>query len=822
MTPLNTFCNLLFILISQISIAQTITQTVKGRVLDKDSKSPIVGAIVRMTEDSTFKTAAETDADGYFKLENIAIGRRNFVISYIEYKPATIPDVIISSAKEVVLNIELEELLHQTEEVVVTHSDKAGALNDMSTVSTRMFRVEETERYPGSRQDPARMATNFAGVQGSNDTRNDIVVRGNSPSSLLYRLEEVDIPNPNHFGVAGSMGGPVSIINNKYLGTSDFLTGAFPAMYGNANGGVFDLRMRNGNAEKYENTFQFGLLGTELASEGPIKRSSRASYLATYRYSTLEMLQGLNINLGTNAVPKYQDAGFKVNLPTKKAGTFSLWGIGGLSSIDIVVSKFKDFSEINESYGEKNRDQYFRSKMGVGGLSHFYQYNKKTYLKTTLAVSGSSSQSNHNSVLRDRNSAPITPHPLILDYEMQEGRTMLAFYANTKLNPKHSYRIGFFVSHYQTSLYDRVRILSTQDTVPSMLENLPFKVRINSVASYQLIQPYLQWKYKPAEQLTFNVGVYSQLLTLNNVWVVEPRAGLRWDLASKHALSFAYGLHSQMQSTYIYFARPDTLVENGVKALNSQKQEANKDLGFTRSQHFVLSYDWNLSKEFRIKVETYYQNLWNIPVYKVPSGISLVNQGATFTRFFPMYEMENAGTGENYGAELTVEKFFSKRYFFLFSGSLFDSKYKGSNGKTYNTDFNGNYVTNLLAGYELPLGKSKKNSLSFGSKFTYAGGRRYSPANIAASQKIYELVPDESSINSLQFPDYFRFDIKLAYKVNNKRVTHELAIDLVNVLGTKNVLALSFSPDPRNPTANPLVKNYQLGRLPLFYYKIDF
>lgn len=816
------FLFLIAFIFSYNAFSQDIIQMVKGRVTDKESRSPLPGAVVRLASDTTFKLATQTNEEGYFRLENIKIGRRDFIVSYIGYKTITIPDVTVSSGKEVVLNIELEEAIQETEEVVITHTDKSGAMNDMSTVSSRMFRVEETERYPGSRQDPARMAANFAGVQGSNDTRNDIVVRGNSPSALLWRLEEVDIPNPNHFNIAGSMGGPVSIINNKYLGASDFMTGAFPAMYGNANGGVFDVRMRNGNADKYENTFQFGVLGTELTSEGPLKRSSRASYLVTYRYSTLEMLQGLKISLGTSAVPKYQDGGFKINLPTKKAGTFSIWGIGGMSSIDIVVSKFKDFSEISESYGEKNRDQYFSSAMGVVGVSHLFQVNKKTYLKTILAQSGNTTAAHHDFVMRGTNGEPLNPYPQILSFDQKEAKSTLAFYANTKLTARHSYKAGFFVSNFYNNFYDQVKIVGVQDSTPAMVEGLPYKVRLNQVATYQLVQPYVQWRFKMRENLVLSTGLYSQWLTLNNSFVVEPRAGLRWEVKPRHTVSFGYGLHSQMQSTYIYFARPDTLVDNGVKTANVNKEEANKNLGFSRSQHFVLGYDFNVNKEFRIKVETYYQNLWNIPVYAIPSGVSLINQGATFTRFFPLYSMENKGTGQNYGIELTVEKFFSKHYFFLWSTSLFESKYKGSNGQTYNTDFNGNYVTNLLAGVEYGLGQSKKNTISFGTKLTYAGGRRYSPADVVASSKIYDIVPQANSINSLQFPNYFRFDLRVAYKVNNKKVTHEIALDLVNVLNTQNVLALSYSPDPKNPTADPLQRNYQLGRLPLFYYKIDF
>lgn len=216
-----------------------------------------------------------------------------------------------------VINVELEENAIKMDEVEVKASSEKDLVNTMQMANMKSFSIEETERYAGSRQDPARMAQNFAGVQGTNDSRNDIVIRGNSPAGLLWRLEDIDIPNPNHFAVAGSAGGPQSIINNKYLSNSEFYTGAFPANYGNAVGGVFDLKMRNGNNEKHERTFQLGILGTEIALEGPISKKSGASYLVSYRYSTLALFGSFNINLGTSAIPNYQDIGIRLNFPTK-------------------------------------------------------------------------------------------------------------------------------------------------------------------------------------------------------------------------------------------------------------------------------------------------------------------------------------------------------------------------------------------------------------------------------------------------------------------------------------------------------------------------
>jgi hypothetical protein len=808
-------------LFCSVSKSQTLyTQTVRGQVTDKVSSVGLPGVVIRLKNDSTKKHVTTTDANGNFKLVGISIGRRSFIVSLFGYNSLPLTDIIVSSGKETFLNIELEESLVQMDEVVVNADDKKDVVTDMQAVNVKTFSIEETERYPGSRQDPARMASNFAGVQGTNDSRNDIVVRGNSPAGLLWRLEEIDIPNPNHFAVAGSAGGPTAIINNKYLANSEFYTGAFPANYGNALGGVFDLKMRNGNNQKHERTFQFGLLGTELSLEGPINKEKGSSYYINYRYSTLKLLSGLNINLGTSAVPQYQDGAFRLNFPTKKAGVFSISSIGGMSSIKIILSSKTERPK--ELYGDLNKDQYFNSSMGVAILNHSYSFNSRTFMKTSLAYSGQGLNVDHYLVLRDKNFKPNDTLPPILGYDFYEGKTTLAWYVKHKINPKNSFKVGFFANAFHVNFHDQVKINSRYDTVAQAINDKPFKTRVNAQADFYLLQPYFAVVHKFNEKWSTNLGVFAQYLTLNGSAVVEPRASLRFQFKPNQSLSLAYGMHSQMQPTYLYFAAPDSLVRDGKTYANTTKQLDNKNLGFSKSQHAVLGYDFQISKYFRTKIEAYYQYLWNVPVYAVPSSVSLLNRGASFNRFFPIYTMENKGTGYNYGLELTLEKTFHKHYFFLYSASLFDSKYTASNGKTFNTDFNGQYMMNVLGGIEYEIGKSKKNSINVSSKFTYGGGKRYSPVNVAASNAVMDVVADNDKVNTLQFNPYNRLDLRIAYKINAKNATYEIALDLINLMNTKNILALSYSPDPANINADPLIKNYQLGFLPLFYVKVDF
>ncbi|MDX2189502.1 MAG: TonB-dependent receptor [Bacteroidota bacterium] len=789
--------------ITQVIFSQGTLQNIKGRILDKESKQPLIGVvIIAFGKDSSNKIISSTNDDGYFKLEGMQIGRIQLTASYIGYKPISMKNVLLNSGKELVLNLEMEESITEMNEVVVSSSRKDQAVNDMTIVSARSFTVEEADKYPSSRQDPARMAGNFAGVNSTSDARNDIVIRGNSPLGLLWRLNDVDIPNPSHFAVAGSTGGPLSIINTKFLQTSDFMTGAFPAQYGNANAGVFDLKMRNGNYEKHEFTGQVGLLGLELAAEGPLSKKSKATYLAMYRYSTFELFNFFGIKIGTSAVPKYQDAAFKINLPTKNAGTFSLFGIGGTSSIDIVLSKedAKKLRDEPDLYADQSRDQYFRTSMGVVGLQHVINTGKKGYLSSTIAQSAQQILAWHDLIYRDKN-YNLTGLKRILGTDQLELRTSFNQSYNHKISQRLSLRLGYYGTFYNFSFHDSARF----DSIST------FRVRANiNQKQYVLFQPYIQFKYKLTEKWTFHAGLHAVVQTLNNQNpLYEPRAGVNWNFRNDMTISFGYGLHSQMQPNYTYYLKPQ-----------GYTSDVNLNMGASRAHHFVLTYDYSIRSDLRIKSEVYYQYLWNIPVYPYPSSISMINQGASFSRFFPRAPMVNSGQGENYGIELTIEKFFSKNYYILFTTSFYNSKYKASDGKWRNSDFNGQFVTNLLGGYELPI--SNKFTLVSGTKISYAGGRWYSPADTALSRQNLDYYPVDSLVNTLRTPNYFRWDLRFGFRLNGNKVTHEFMLDLVNVLNTKNLLAYSYAPDPANPKKDPLVPNYQLGFLPLFYYKIDF
>lgn len=776
--------------------AQEITQNVRGKVVDEATQIPLFGVNVCLFKDSVVVKCAATDEKGNFILKEIPIGKYTILTSYLGYKPYAQTNIDISSSKEKIITINLIESAIKLATVEIESSNKLKAINELSTVSTRTFTIEETERYAGSRNDPARMASNYAGTRGADDSRNDIIIRGNTPLGLLWQLEDLPIPNPNHFALFGTTGGPVSMLNNKMLANSDFMTGAFPAEYGNAIAGVFDLKMRNGNNQKFEHTLQLGIIGLEGVTEGPINKTKGSSYLATYRFSTLELMQAAGISFGVSATPKFQDASFKLNFPGNKI-SFSVYGMGGKSDIAFKDSE-RDTSDW--SFGDAGRDVFFGSKMGLSGVNAFKSIGKKTALKIGANTSYNSSYSTHNLMRDTVDFNTVLNQPLRFKRNVSEEIDVNAKLALThKINASNTIKAGMLY----TSIFLNITDSAYQHELHQMVE----QSGINE--NTYLLQSFIHWKWNIKDAVTINSGVHYQYFGLNGSYAVEPRLGIKIPFSNIQSVSLAYGMHHQIQPIYVYYKK--TYNEHGIYG------RFNTSMDFTQSQHLVLAYDRLLNEHHRIKIETYYQLLNKIPVHaEKSSSFSLINQGTDYTFIDPKGVLVNKGTGTNYGLEITLERTYYKGWFYLLTGSLYESKYKGSDGIERNTNFNGNYSLNVLSGKGFRVGKNKTNVLGLGTKFTLAGGNRYTPFDPTKSN-FFEVAYYDSLAYSGKFKDYKRLDIKITYTKNRFKTKHEYGLDLVNVLNIKNVLTRTF-----NPFTRQAVNEEQLGFLPIFYYKLEF
>jgi len=785
------FLLLFFVIFTTGVIAQDNSQTVRGTVMDKQSQSTIPGANIIILGTDPLKGAV-SDMDGRFKITDVKPGRYDLKISYMGYKEIVMPNVVVTSGKEVVMDIGMEENVSALTEVEISVSKKNETNNEMTSVSGRSFSMEEVNRYAGGRSDPSRLAANFAGVSSPDDSRNDIVIRGNSPMGVLWRIEGLNVPNPNHFSTVGTTGGPVSAINTNVIKNSDFFTSAFPSEYGNANAGVFDLGFRTGNSEKREHTLQLGALtGLEAMTEGPINKKKGSSYLLAYRYSFTGVAQAIGIPIGTTATPFYQDLSFKINGGTTKIGKFTLFGLGAKSKIDFNHAKI----DSTDLFANPIKDSYFTSDIGIVGVKHFIKVKERSYFNTIIGATY-----NGSNYLEDNIATDTKPLERYAENRSAQIRYSINTSFNSKINSKLFVKVGVISEVINLILDARVR-----DSNSVWNKYWDFN-------DYMVLhQAYAQAKYRFTEKLTLNIGVHGQLLDLNNSTSIEPRAGLKYQVNEKNTISLGYGMHSQMQPADVYFYRS--------RKADGTYETTNKDLGFTTSQHFVVGYDLLPIKDWRIKTEVYYQMLNNVPVTQTPSSYSMLNAGASF---LPNDEVNlvNKGTGTNYGAELTIEKFFSKGYYVLLTGTVYESKYKGSDGVEHNTAFNGNYVYNILGGKDFKIGKEKRNVFSVGVKMTQAGGRYFTPVDLAASQAAHEQVlQGDDKAFSERNPDFFRLDVKTGFTFNSRKskISQTFSFDIQNVTNNKNVFAQRY-----NPVKNTVNTAYQIGFFPNFVYKIQF
>lgn len=729
-----------------------ITQNIKGRIIDQESQMPLIGAtIVVLGTNPIMGTVS--DVDGYYKISGVKTGRYNIQITYLGYEPVIIPEVMISSGKETIIEIGLTESFAQMEEVEIkAQIRKDKPMNSMAGISARSFTVEETRRYAGGMDDPARMASVFAGVTVGDIQDNAIIIRGNSPKGVLWRLEGVDIPNPNHLANGNVVGGGlVTMISGQLMANSDFYTGAFPAEFGNSLAGVFDMRLRKGNSEKREYTFQAGMLGIDFATEGPFIKGRNSSYLINYRYSTFGLVSDLGL-IPSMQIPRYQDLTFKFHFPTKKAGVFTLWGLGGIDrNVEPVdydsMAWIMDWDRIYYEWD---------SKMGVTALTHNYILNDKRYIQTVLSLSGAANDLDIDRLNND----------LVLknDYGLYDktGKASFCSFMNFKFNSRNTNRTGINVNF----LFYDLNINSTLFNTPETYRNI-----VKSKGNSNHIQFYSQSKYHLTPLINIVAGFHAEFFALSEDFTIDPRISFNWDVNSNHSLSFGYGKHSQLEELKIYFI--SSVHGNDITY-------PNKSLEFSHAHHFVFAYNWLINGNLRFKVEPYFQYLYNVP--GVPgTSYSMLNykQDWAFSD-----SLTNCTTGQNVGIDFTLERFLNNNYYYLITASLFGSIYLGDDGMMRNSRYNKNYVLNILFGKEIYLGSERNKALGINGRVNISGGERISPVLKDVSIEQKRIVYDEENAFEEQIPGSYFCDLSLTYRINKANHSSIWALQVKNILGS--------------------------------------
>lgn len=768
---------------------QNYFQKLSGIVIDSESRTPLQGASVLVGTVSV-KNFTTTDSLGRFSIM-VPPGRHSLQISYLGYNSRIVKDILVGTGKEVFITADLNESRQLISEVVVSAESKRS-INPMAAVSVHRLRSQDAARFAGGYYDPLRMVTAMPGVSaGNDDDDNQIIIRGNSPKGLLWRIEGIEIPNPNHLtGGQGASGGAYSSITTNALSGFDFYTAAFPAEYGNAYSGVMDLSLRNGNDSKGEYSLGLSVVGAEVSAEGPFHRKPGSSWFGNLRYANFDFLKryGIIDVEEVGIIPRSWDWALKAAIKTKRAGTIEFFSIGGSSLVGDIASENADSIKSGADKDEYT-DRHF---MAVAGIKHSIAFpNSKTYLRTTIGFTYQQDRSDNH--VTDTLLKKTLYYEEFFKYPALRISTLLTH----KFNSRNTLRTGFSINSTGGDMFARkYQSAEKYDTL------------INAKTAGLYNSYFAQWKYRPLPAVEINTGinVFHSFITSELLW--EPRLSMVFHLPQGQTLSFGSGLHSRLEPLSIY--------NYSIKVDKTHRDTKNSDLKTIKSLHFTLGFNRQFGEDFNMGFEIYLQSLFDVPVSSLKTNLySVLNASYGL----PDIILENKGKGMNKGIELTMEKDFTKNYYCMMSASIFDSRYRASDGNWYSTYYNNGYIFNFTGGKEFSVGKSRQNTLGFNIKALLRGGYRYTPVDEALTMSRRKIIYDISETYGKHLPSYQRIDFGVSYRVNKKSSAWTFLIDVQNITDRHNAVRKRFS-----FVSGKIIESYSksVGLVPVASVRVEF
>lgn len=760
--------------------AQQYFQSLYGTVTEKYTTQSISEASILITGNN-YTEVTFSDSSGNFFFLKIPTGDYRLEISRNNFHPLTFPQIEISTGKELFLSVELETKPNLLQEVMINASTKKEANN--TSLSKTTFKMEQSERFAASLNDPQRLVLSFAGVRGLGGMQNSIIVRGNSPKGVMWQVEGIEVPSPNHYSGQGTPG-MVSILNNMVLQKVDFYTGAFPAPFGNATSAVFDATLRRGNTKRYEFSVQLSNIGLETSAEGPLSKKNSSSFLIAYRYSTVGLMGKIGYPIG-DYITGFQDINFKFHFATKHIGYFDWWGFGGISSIQNAKGK------------RANGDFMNKYITAASGITHQILFNGTTTWKTILAASAYSDSwhaTQTDEYLPFNNTTRTQIYKTLYDYRdisLRFSSSVIHQVSSRVLFNGGIQIIKPFISLTDSSFRQVIhQNMNTGDTISIYTEPTLYERVTKSAPRYHT---YIQFITSITEKWQLTAGIHSIFWGDGIDWLLEPRLNLKWQLKQNHKIEIATGLHSRFEFPVFY--SKELVQQNYI--------QPNRNIKPSKAFHANAGYTFAFLNDFYFKTEIYFQYLFSVPA-QIDTYRVFTTQTQYYTKLSPVstlnninyldfyYNYQNKGEGMNYGIEITLEKSFSKNYYFLVTTSLYNSLFRVKPLAWYNTQFNGNWIVTLTAGKDFRVGKKyRANIFSINTRLLAAGNDR---------------IPNNTYKDQLK--PFVSWDLRVAYKRNLKKYAWEISCDVQNVLNRKNQSNNDF--------------NINIGILPVLKFRTDF
>lgn len=748
---------LLLFFTSNFSFSQN-TSEFSGRVIDNSNQQPLTGVTVSLFNENVLVSGSETDENGFFIIKNLNPGFYKAKFSLLGYEEVVLNDVVLRSGIPTDVLIEMKEFT--TEEIVV--EDRLKRPSDVSN-SFKSLTNEEIRRSPGGFEDIGRVLQTLPGVSFVNDGRNDLLVRGGSPTENLFLMDNSVIPNINHFGSQGATGGPVSIINLDFIREVSFITGGFPAKYGDKLSSVLDIKLREGNRNQFLGDINLSATGFGAVFEGPIGSDKKGSWLVSARRSYLDLVFNA---AGFGFIPEYSSIQGKVVYDLSESNTLTVNAIGNLDKV-----RFNNDDEENRQDNEQilknNQTGYFNS----------YQ------LKTLLSDKSYSVVNVSRNFVRFDYSARDSLFSERFKNLSEEGETSLkAEYYYTPAN-KTIIETGGAIRliSFKNEIYQRedtLLITNPETGEPFILPELNINAENNTFKSYA----YAQITQEIFNGIKINAGLrYDYFEFLNKKNYVSPRASILVPITPEFNVGFSYGIFYQSPA-YIW------LISN----------EQNRNLDNIRADHFVLGLEYYFDYDFVLSLEGYYKKYAEYPVSELRPYFILANNGGNFENVdeFGLEPLISLGTGFSRGIEFFLQKSLTKDFYGTVNFSLFEAKYTSLDGIERRSDFDNRFIFIINGGYRL-------GDWEFSSKFRLIGGRPYTPIDPSTGYV------DIENYNSELLPNYSSLDIRIDKRWNFKNWSLITYIDIQNVLNKKNITDYRW-----NKYTMSVEENESIGLLP--------
>lgn len=772
-------CTLLLLLsIFSFPIA---AQTLRGTVSDADNNRPVAGASATLLGAMPPQNTV-TDSAGTFVFQNLRPGYYRCEVKAESFENQTIVEIDVAAGKERVVAIALRR--SSTALPVLTVTSNNPRLRPPLPLGEIPLTREQTLRFPATFFDPARLAMTYPGVANNDDQANGLNIRGNSPASVRWRLEGVDVVNPNHLTNAGTFSdrptaaaGGVAMFSAQMLDNSSLLTGSFPAGYGDALGGIMDMNLRRGNSRQHEFTAQAGLIGLDLAAEGPlngrrhtVEAGRQASYLANYRYSTVGLLGQMGISFGDEQID-FQDLSFKLNFQGKNGGEWSVFGLGGLSknvfehkTDSASIKQLKDFFDID-----------YQSKTGIIGLSNWSPLGKRGWVKITLAASAQSNERTAVSFSEQYEEFDSSD-------ELDESKISGSIAVAQRIHDQWRITAGVLLTRQY------FKGASSEASMP------PEIARHEYLAS----QPWanLAWNSRD-EKTAVQIGLHSLIFPPKDRITAEPRLTVAHALAPNQRLAFSGGLYSQIAPLWL----------------------PSNSLDLMRAWHTGLRYAWNLTSEWAFETELFWQRQTDVGVDAGEANtFSLLNENDY--RLFSQKTFIYNGLGDNQGIEISAERYLADGWFALLNATFLGARYRGSDEVWRASRWDVGHILNLTGGKEWQRDKrpGRVNAFGINGRFGWSGGLRAMPVDVEASEDAGTTVFDDSAGFSVKQKDYFRLDLRVYWKrsLGNFR-NSTFAMDFQNATMQENIAYQYW-----DPFTEKVETKKQLGLIPNISWRLEF